>query len=163
DAVSNHFARRWRARGRVDHLDELIFASVSAPDVRLLVLANIVPFPAHGGIQLRILELLRRTARHHDVTLGCHSWVPDDDANARALAETGMRTITGRIKATPAIRHAWSACRFAASGRPPELALYQSGELRQRLRSLLATETFDLLQIEETLLTPYLSLLPPEA
>ena len=129
--------------------------------MRILVIANVVPYPAHGGLHQRILALASRMARAHDVTLACHSWSDDDEVAARSLEETGIRVVTGRAHAFRS-RHIPGALRALLRGRPAELALYRSAQLAQRLRALLAAETFDLVQVEETLLTHYFDLVPRE-
>jgi glycosyltransferase involved in cell wall biosynthesis len=124
--------------------------------MRLLVLANVVPYPPHGGIHARIFNLLRRVARRHDVTLGCHSWGEDDQDGAAWLTRNGIRTLTGRVYPADWRRHAAPALRALVAGRPPEVAQYQAAEVR----ALVARERFDIVQVEETILAPYATSLP---
>ncbi len=124
--------------------------------MRLLVLCNLVPYPPFGGVHLRVFNILKRIAGRHDVTLGCHSWSPDDLDGADWLTRNGIRTIAAPLTAanwrhvTPALRS------MVFSGQPPELVQYQTPELH----ALIAREHFDVLQVEETLLTPYAASLP---
>ena len=127
--------------------------------VRILVLSNVVPYPPHGGVHLRILNILQRVAQRHDVTLGCHSWGDADLDGAAWLNRNGVRTITAPL--LPANwRHAAPALQAALfRGQPPEIVQYQA----PKLHALIAQERFDILQVEETLLAPYASSLPSEA
>ena len=128
--------------------------------MRILVLSNVVPYPPHSGLQLRILRIFERVARRHEVTLACHVRSAAEEAQARELDKVGIRTLTGRLK--PGIdwtKIAW-AVRFGITARPPELALYRSSELAAGLRELLRKEVFDILQVEEPLLAPYTDFLP---
>ena len=128
--------------------------------MRILCLVNVVPYPLYGGVQLRVFHLLRRIARRHEVTIGCHAWDDETDFdNAAALTRKGLRTVPGLITDWSWKRHTLPAAGHLLHGYPPELAQYQSPVLHDLVRS----ERFDILQIEETLLTPYAKSLPPGA
>jgi len=126
-----------------------VITSVTSP-VRILWVTNVVPWPPYGGVQLRVFNLLIRILRTHQVTLACHSWNDQDDVSARELTRRGIRTFTTPMRRAN-WRHALPAFRDALNGTPPEIAQYWSSNLQ----TFLARETFDVLQIEETLLTPY--------
>ena len=124
--------------------------------MRLLVLCNVTPYPPHGGVHLRVFNLLKRIAGRHDVTLGCHSWGEEDLEGAAWLSRNGIRTVTGPLTAGN-WRHIAPALGAMLSGRhPPELVQYQTPELH----ALVAEGGFDVLQVEETLLAPYAASLP---
>jgi glycosyltransferase involved in cell wall biosynthesis len=120
------------------------------------MLSNIVPYPPHGGVHLRILNIAQRIAARHEVTLGCHSWGEEDLEGAAWLNRNGIRTITAPLRAAN-WRHAPSALGALLAGEPPEIVQYQSAGLH----ALVANERFDLIQVEETLLTPYVTAAPP--
>lgn len=127
--------------------------------MRLLVVANIVPYPPHGGVHQRIFHLLERVANRHDVTLACHAWCDEDRRNAEWLTRNGIRTVTAPLR--PANwRHTVPAlCGALGAGQPPEVVQYQTPELH----ALIARERFDLVQVEETILAPYAWSLPHDA
>jgi len=119
------------------------------------MLSNIVPYPPHGGVHLRILNIAQRIAARHEVTLGCHSWGEEDLEGAAWLNRNGLRTVTAPLRAAN-WRHAPPALGALLAGQPPEIVQYQSAELH----ALVANERFDLIQVEETLLTPYVTAAP---
>ncbi len=127
--------------------------------MRLLVLCNLVPYPPFGGVHLRVFNILKRIAGRHDVTLGCHSWSSEDLEGADWLTRNGIRTVTAPLAAANWRHVAPALGSMIFSGQPPELAQYQAPELH----ALVAREHFDVLQVEETLLTPYASSLPAGA
>lgn len=125
----------------------------------MLFLCNVVPYPPDGGVHLRIFNLLKRVAEKHEVVVGAHSWDESDEAGAAWMTRNGMRTVTGRLVAGN-WRHAIPALRaLLTSGQPPEVVQYQAPELRK----LIATERFDVIQVEETILAPYLDYLPKDS
>jgi polysaccharide biosynthesis protein PslH len=126
--------------------------------VRILLLTNIVPYPPHGGVHLRVFHLLKRIAEKHEVVLGCHAWCEQEAESAAELSRMGIRTVTGMLHVGN-WRHAWPAIGAAMTGRPPEIVQYQTSELHALVRE----EHFDIVQVEETLLAPYADSIPKGA
>lgn len=124
--------------------------------MRILSLANITPYPAIGGIHLRILHILQRVAQHHEVTLGCHTWDPDDRASVEALNQMGLHTVGSMIYTGTRRQRLARGIRGALHGTPPEAAQMQTAELH----TLVQAGDYDVLHIEETSLTPYLRSMP---
>ncbi len=118
--------------------------------MRILFIANITPWPAHGGVHLRILHLLQQTAREHEVALGCHVWNDADRAGVVELNRQGIPT-TGGTMWWASARHALPALRRALRGIPPESAQYQAAEIHALIRA----GDYDVLHIEESILAPY--------
>ena len=124
--------------------------------MRILYIVNVTPYPAHGGVHLRILNLLERTASKHDVTLGCHVWNDADREGVRQLNQRGIRTVGGMVWRA-SMRHALPALRRAMRGIPPETAQYQADEIHALIRA----GNYDVLHIEESILAPYAGSIPP--
>ncbi len=124
--------------------------------MRILVLANVTPWPPRGGAQLRVWHLLKRVARQHDVVLGCHMWCEADRDGVGELNRRGLVTVGGMIRFASRQRWAFDAAMHGLRGLPPETVKYQSAELHQLVRE----GAYDLLQVEETLLAPYLRSMP---
>ena len=126
--------------------------------MRILSLANVVPYPAHGGLHLRILNLLERIATRHEVTLGCHLWDESDRASFEPLNDRGIRTVGARVWPGSWRRHGLAALRAGLRGLPPETAQYQTAELHRLVRE----GDYDLLHVEESILAPYARSCPPD-
>jgi glycosyltransferase involved in cell wall biosynthesis len=127
-------------------------------NVRILFLSNVVPYPPHGGVHLRVFHILKRIAEQHEVVLGCHAWCEEEVEGAAQLAKFGIRAVTG-ILSVGDWRHFGPGMRAALVGRPPEVVQYQTPELR----ALIRREHFDVVQVEETLLAPYADSIPAGA
>jgi glycosyltransferase involved in cell wall biosynthesis len=124
--------------------------------MRILVLANMTPWPPRGGSQLRIRHLLERIAGQHDVVLGCHMWNDADRDGVAELNQRGLRTIGGMIRFSPTRRWLFNAAMHGLRGLPPEAAKMQAPELHQLVRE----GAYDVLQVEETILAPYFRSMP---
>lgn len=123
-----------------------------------MILTNVVPYPPYGGVHLRVFHLLKRVARKHEVTLGCHAWCEAEVESAAQLSHFGIRTVTGLLT-VGSWRHFGPAVKAALSGIPPEVVQYQA----PALHSLIRHEHFDIVQMEETLLAPYADSIPKGA
>jgi len=124
--------------------------------MRILVLANVTPWPPRGGAQLRVRHLLERVARRHEVVLGCHMWSEADRDSVAELNRRGLATVGGMIRFPSRQRWAFDAAMHGLRGLPPETVQLQAAELHQLVRD----GAYDLLQVEETLLAPYFRSMP---
>ena len=124
--------------------------------MRILMLANIVPYPARGGIHLRIFHLLKRIAEHHDVTLACHMWDEDDRAGIDALNAAGIHATGALLRPWSPPRNLLPAVAGALRGVPPEVTQFAHAELH----AIVQAGAYDLLHVEETILTPYVRSAP---
>ncbi len=125
--------------------------------VRILFISNVTPWPAHGGVHLRILHLIERVARHHTVSLGCHVWSDEDRDGVAELNRRGIPTVGGLVHAGSWERHARAGFRRARRGIPPETAPFQAKVIHELIR----TGAYDVLHIEESLLAAYSESIPP--
>lgn len=119
--------------------------------MRILSLANVTPYPAHGGVHLRILNLLERIARHHEVTLGCHMWDETDQNGIDELKRRGINAVGSMVRPASVRRHGLQALGAALRGIPPETVQYQTPALRELVRA----GNYDLLHVDESILAPY--------
>lgn len=76
------------------------------------------------------------------------------------MTGAGIPTLTARLRPDVGWHTMWRAAGFGITGRPPELALYRSPEMVVILRRLLRSQPHDIIQVEETILTHYLDVLP---
>lgn len=101
---------------------------------RILVLTPRFPYPVVGGDRLRIFEICRELARHHDLTLlsFCESreemtTIPPDDGVFKRIERVLLpkwRSVLNVLAALP-------------GGMPLQIAYYQSGAFANRVQALL--------------------------
>jgi len=126
--------------------------------MRILVLANVTPWPPRGGAHLRIRHLLERVAGRHEVVLGCHMWSEADRDGVAELNRRGLRTVGGMIRFPSTQRWMFNAAMHGLRGLPPETVKQQARELHQLVRD----GAYDLLQVEESILAPYFRSMPSD-
>jgi glycosyltransferase involved in cell wall biosynthesis len=121
--------------------------------VKILILSPYPPYPPHGGGTMRIYQLLRGLAAHHDLT--CLSFAPDPAAEqALAPLQRVCRVVTVRGPIARSLpRRAWTTLASPL----PDMALRNAASAyAAALRGLLATEQFDIVQAESIEMAGYL-------
>lgn len=129
--------------------------------MRILVLANLIPEPPDSGARIRLHHLLRRVSERHEITLACHLWDPEIEGARVREAEAYCRRVVAREVLAPPLRRLVPASVVRiARGEPPEFALRWSESLAAAVGALAKEVDFDLVQVEEHFMVPYLRRLP---
>jgi glycosyltransferase involved in cell wall biosynthesis len=121
--------------------------------VKILILSPYPPYPPHGGGTMRIYQLVRGLAEHHDLT--CLSFAPDMAAEqALAPLQRICRVVTVRGPIARSLaRRGWTTLASPL----PDMALRNAAPAYSAaLRALLATEQFDIVQAESIEMAGYL-------
>jgi polysaccharide biosynthesis protein PslH len=131
--------------------------------MRILWIADYLPYPLVGGDRIRIYNLIRRVARKHEVYLAAFLEKPEDAEGVHHLQEFCARVETVNFQQRSRLAKAPGMLRFALEGKPPELKLLYSEELVSRIKQLISAVDFDLVQIEHSRMGLYLEALPRES
>lgn len=132
---------------------------------RLLFLCQTLPYPPDGGVAIRSYNVLRLLAEHYRVTALCfyrRAVMHDVEASVKAL-----EAVADSVEAFPIDqehsrgRLVRDHLRSVASGRVYTVAAYENQAFRSRLKSLLASERFELAHVDSLDLSGYLPLLFP--
>ena len=102
--------------------------------MRVLIVANMFPFPPISGGRLRIYSLMQRIAQRHEVTLAAHIRTPEELDYAEQLRSEFHEVLTGRLVRTSPLSHVPGLFRYGLNGRPLELKFTFSDELAERIR-----------------------------
>jgi len=127
--------------------------------MRILIIADYLPYPLIGGDRIRIYNLLRRVASRHEVSLAAFLETPDDAEGVPHLQQFCVRVETASLRRRSPLAHMPGLFRYALEGKPPELKFLQSEELVSKIRQLVSTIDFDIVQIESRM-GLYLETLP---
>jgi len=128
--------------------------------MRILIIADYLPFPLIGGDRIRIYNLLCRVARRHDVSLAGFLERPQDAEGVPHLNQLCARVETASFKPTSRLVKGLGMVRFGLMGKPPELSLLHSEELMGKIRRLTSAVDFDIVQIEHSRMGLYREALP---
>jgi polysaccharide biosynthesis protein PslH len=128
--------------------------------MRILMITDSIPYPLLGGDRIRIYNLLGRVASQHEVYLAALLEKPEDAAEGVPhLQQICVRVETANYQRSNRLAHIPGMLRYALRGNPPELKLLHSEELVSKIRQLVSTTDFDIVQIESRM-GLYLETLP---
>jgi glycosyltransferase involved in cell wall biosynthesis len=122
--------------------------------MRILVLMPYLPFPPHGGGQIRMLELIRFLRARHDVTVVSFVFSEREMAYAEALSGECQRVI-------PVLHR--RQLRAVTDERPYLVKELSTPEMKSCLAALNAKSRFDLVDVEHIFMAQYASLIDAPA
>ena len=130
--------------------------------MKILVIADFLPYPLVGGASVRIYNILKRVAHNHEISLVAFLDKPSDIKGVAHLKQfcTHVETVNferggRRLAKLPGMLG------YALAGKPPELKLRHSNELMRKIKDLASTIDFDIVQIEHAHMGLYLETLHP--
>ena len=128
--------------------------------MRILLITAHLPYPPRSGHRLRNFNLVTRIARHHEVWLVSFVDGSGELEGVRQLSKicAGVETVSAGEES--AFSRPVDALRYLAAGIPPDLRLYESKELTQKIQQLTDRVNFDIVQIEDSFMALYLETLP---
>jgi glycosyltransferase involved in cell wall biosynthesis len=130
--------------------------------MRILVIADYLPYPLIGGDRIRIYNLMRRIAGRHEVALTATLEKPEDAEGVPHLRQFCSRVEVAGFQQRGRLAKIPGLLRYALEGKPPELSLLYSNELVRKIRMLAAAMDFDIVQIEHSHMALYLAALPAD-
>lgn len=130
--------------------------------MKILIIADYLPYPLIGGDRIRIYNLLRRLADQHEVSLVSFLEKPDDAEGISHLRQFCARVETVNLPRLSPLRHIPGLIRYGLEGKPLELRFLYSDELANKIKSLITELDFDIVQIEHARMGLYLEALPKD-
>jgi glycosyltransferase involved in cell wall biosynthesis len=123
--------------------------------MRILVITDYLPYPLIAGDRIRVYNLVRRLARHHQVSLVALLGTPDDEASLRHLGEFCEYVSTAD--------HTWHSLKtemtgmlqYFLTGKPWELRLVHSEKLAETIRQLTSQNQYDIIDIQHSRMALY--------
>jgi sugar transferase (PEP-CTERM/EpsH1 system associated) len=108
--------------------------------MRILYLAQRVPYPPDRGDKIRTYHEVRHLARHHEVVVACLADGHADLANVAPLSQ-----FVSSVDAVPLSRRRarWRALRALVTGSPLTVAYFNERELHDRVEARMAKGGFD--------------------
>jgi sugar transferase (PEP-CTERM/EpsH1 system associated) len=117
--------------------------------MKILVVTLQFPYPAQSGFAMRVLQLTRQLAAHHEVTLLAYARADERDAVAALRRELRVVTVDRRFIAPgPAKRAAQLGS--VLSPRPFACRNVHTPEMQAAIDALFAQESFDAIQLESS-------------
>lgn len=122
--------------------------------LRVLIVTPSLPYPLVWGFGIRVYQIIKYLAERHDVTLLAYAG-PHDRDNTAALEQTGatIHTVVRNEPTTAAKRQAQLTSMF--SRKSFQWQSLESTAMQTAIDHLLATEHFDIIQVESSQMTGF--------
>lgn len=130
--------------------------------MRVLSITDGLPYPAVSGGQLRVYNLLRRVAKHHEVWLASLAEDGDNSASIAHLRQFCQGIVTARVCRRHPLAHVPGLLAYGVAGYPLELKFQHSDDLVRKIQDLTSTVDFDILEIEQQHMALYREALPSD-
>ncbi len=128
--------------------------------MRILHIADTLPYPLNSGVNQRVFHVLKRVAAQHEVWFLAFLEGGRDEADFMPVYEVCHRVITVPFQMGAALSQPIEILRYLLRGIPIDLRLYQSPQMVAQIQQLTTTTEFDVVQIEHPIMMPYLEALP---
>lgn len=122
--------------------------------MKLLFLANRIPYPPYRGDKLKIFNLARRLARKHELHL--LTFIQDTE-EAAYQKELGKYFQEVHLVHLPRYQSLWSCAQGLFSSVPLQVCYFHSSKMKQAVQELLARNVYDAVHIQHLRMSPYLA------
>lgn len=128
--------------------------------MHILFINNNLPYPPIAGDKIRVYNLIRRIARHHEVSLAAPVSTSDDIKAVEHMREFCFRVETGIKSPRHRLKHLPGLLRYLIAGKPLEFLVQYSRELATKIQEIASNMEFDIVHVEQSCMAPYLENLP---
>ena len=122
--------------------------------MKILFLANRVPYPPYRGDKLKIYNLATRLCKRHEVHLLTFAQTEEDLGYKQELEKTFKEV---HFVYLPKWKSAVQCLSAVWDSKPLQLLYFQSAEMRQQLDDILKRHTYDAIHVQHLRMSPYLA------
>ncbi len=122
--------------------------------MKILFLANRIPYPPYRGDKLKIFNLAKRLAGKHELYLLTFTQSPEE-LQYKAKLEEYFKEV--HLVHLPKWKSAVNCLAGAWDDKPIQVLYFQSGEMKQQLAELMSRHKFDAVHVQHLRMSPYLS------
>lgn len=127
--------------------------------MRILIIADISPYPLTSGDRIREYNLIRRVADQHEVWLAVILENPSDQEGIAHLSSFCAGVEYAYIQRHHPIYHIPGLLKYALAGKPLELKFRHSAELAGKIKRMTQENHFDIVMIINSHTAPYLEVI----
>jgi sugar transferase (PEP-CTERM/EpsH1 system associated) len=121
--------------------------------LKLLFLANRIPYPPYRGDKLKIYNLAKRLGKRHELHLLTFAQTREE-FGYKAELEKVFRKV--HLVYLPKWRSALNTLSAIWDPKPVQVLYFNSAEMRQQLKKVLAEDKFDAVHVQHLRMSPYL-------
>lgn len=121
--------------------------------MKILFLANRVPYPPYRGDKLKIFNLARRLSKDHELHLFTFAQTQEDLGYKQELEKIFAQV---HFVYLPKWQSALKCLSGLWDGKPLQVLYFQSGAMQRQLDRLIAQEDYDAIHVQHLRMSPYL-------
>ena len=122
--------------------------------MKILFLANRVPYPPYRGDKLKIFNLARRLKDRHELHLLTFAQTPEDLSYKTELEKIFKEV---HFIYLPKWKSAVNCLQGVWNSKPLQVLYFQSGAMQQQLDALISTHKYDAVHVQHLRMSPYLA------
>jgi sugar transferase (PEP-CTERM/EpsH1 system associated) len=122
--------------------------------LKILFLANRVPYPPYRGDKLKIFNLAKRLNTNHELHLLTFAQTKED-LGYKAELEKVFKEV--HLVYLPKWQSAMNCLQGAWRGEPLQVLYFRSGELKHKLNELIKQHNYDAVHVQHLRMSPYLA------
>lgn len=122
--------------------------------MKILFLANRIPYPPYRGDKLKIYNLAKRLSKHHELVLLTFTETEEDKKYKPELEEIFTEV---HLIHLPKWQSALNCLAALWSSTPLQVLYFRSSSMRRKLDELLNRSQFDAIHVQHLRMAPYLS------
>lgn len=131
--------------------------------MRILFIVDYLPYPPISGGRIRVYNLIRRIAQQNQVSLVGFLANPDQAEDVAHLRQFCHRVETATLHRRHPLAQLPGLLNYALTDKPLEFNFLHSEEFTCKIRQLIASEDFDIVQIETERMALYMEAIPQDA
>lgn len=128
--------------------------------MHILFVSDYIPYPIISGDRVRIYNLIRRVANHHQVSLAAPVRNEEEARSAEELKKFCLHVETAPLPRRHPLVHLPGLVPFFLTGKPLELKFLYSRELAKSIKKIIDSTPTDLVQFEHSRMGHYREAIP---
>jgi len=128
--------------------------------MKVLIVSPFLPYPPDDGGKIRLLNLIKRVAQKHEVSIVSFVRSKLEEQFIPELEKYCSQIETVLIKKHSKLWKLYKVIQCFFSGEPLESKFFFDSEMKEKIIKLVSERHFDIIQIEHTFMAPYIRAMP---
>ena len=124
--------------------------------MKILIISNAMPYPTDTGEKIRVFNIIKHISQAHEVSLITQIMKQHEKQFIPELKKYCSRVDTVLLRKHSNLEHMPGVIRYLISGEPLDNKFVFVDEMAEKIQKLTYSESFDIVQIEHSIMAPYI-------
>lgn len=124
--------------------------------MKILIISDALPYPPDEGEKIRLFNIIKNLSKTHDISLITLIGAQHEKQFIPELRKYCSRVNTVLLKKRSKFDHMPGLIRYLISGEPLDNKFVFVDEMKRKIQELTYSESFDIVQIEHSIMAPYI-------